>query len=117
MSSKMTNDELIWRINELKLFKKASQKTHFICKCNDTCIFVLSELTRNFLKNRFKIQNKKRICRKLFPLRFNLRKLADAKISIKEKRQILINIGVKALVYPIFQKILIPMLEHKVKVK
>lgn len=50
----------------------------------------------------------KRIIRKLLPLRFNLRKLADSKVSGREKRKILIDFGVRAIVYPILQKVLIP---------
>lgn len=108
MPSQMCNEEIPWRIQELKRFKQSSRKIHFICKCDDSCIFVLSELIKNFLDNKFKVKNMKRIIRKLLPLRFNLRKLADSKVSSREKRKILIDFGVRAIVYPILQKILIP---------
>jgi len=116
--SEMSDAEVCWRIQELKRFKKCSRKIHFICKCDDSCIFVLSELIRNFLDNKFKIKNIKRILQKLLPLRFNLRRLADSKVSSREKRKILIDFGFRALVYPILQKVLIPyclMLDGKKK--
>ncbi len=118
MPSEMSNEEMPWRLQELKRFKQSSHKIHFLCKCDEKCIFVLSELIRSFLDNKFKIRNMKRITRKLFPLRFNLRKLADSKVSVKAKREILIDFGIRALVYPILQKVLIPtvlMLEQKKK--
>ena len=117
-TTEMSNQDLLWRLQQLKSFKRARHKVHFLCKCDDTCIFVLSELMKNFLEKKFKIRNKKRIIKKLLPLRFSLRKLADETVSCKEKRQILIDIGVRVIIYPILRKILIPMvlkLEKKKK--
>jgi len=114
--TKMSSNDLQWRIQELKRFKRCSRKIHFLCKCDDSCIFVLGELIDNFLQKKLKIKNIRKIVKKLRPVRVNLRMLADSKVPVKTKRQLLIDFSFRALVYPIIQKVLIPsvlMLKHK----
>ena len=42
-TTEMTNQDLLWRLQQLKSFKRARHKVHFLCKCDDTCIFVSVE--------------------------------------------------------------------------
>jgi hypothetical protein len=59
--------------------------------CSDECIHAVCESCFNLLEGTIPIQKDKkvRLKSKLMPIRFHIRKLADPKLSVKEKKEIL----------------------------
>lgn len=107
----MTQNEIHERLKHLKCFKRNKQKSLFICKCEDIVIVALCELVKGFIQNKFEIKNIKKIIQKLSTIKNKLRRLVDPRISIRQKRQVLIDFGVQTLLYPILCSRLIPFLE------
>ena len=66
----------------------------------------------NLLKNE-KLKNKKAIQNKIKPIKEELEKLADANISLKNKRQILDKIGVEVI--SLISKHIVPLLDNLVE--
>ena len=107
----MSQSEIHERLKYLKCFKQNKQKSLFVCKCDDIVIIAICELVKGFIQNKFKIKNIKTIIKKLTNIKKKLRRLSDSHVSIKRKRQVLINFDVQTLLYPVLCKILIPFLE------
>jgi hypothetical protein len=74
-------------INQLK----TNQHLDFLNNCPDQCIQAICEACYNILHESLKIPKDKkcRLKKKLKPIRTDVRKLADPKLSVKTKRQIL----------------------------
>ena len=109
----MTQSEIHERLKHLKYFKQNKQKPLFVCKCEDIVIVAICELVKGFIKNKFKIKNIKTILQKLSNIKDKLRRLADTRISIRQKRKVLIDFGVQTLFYPVLCGRLIPFLERE----
>ena len=107
----MDQSEMCERLKHLKCFKQRKQKSLFVCKCEDVVIVALCEVVKGFIQNKFKINNIKTILQKLSSIKNKLRRLADPRISIRQKRQLLINFAVQSLLFPLLCRRLIPFLE------
>lgn len=99
------------QLDQLKSFKRHKQKAIFICKCEDIIISTIGQVLKGFLSDKFRLRNVKTICKKLARVKGDVRKLANSRTSIKQKRKILIRAAVQKLLYPILCKYLIPFLE------
>ena len=108
----MDKSEMCERLKHLKCFKQRKQKSLFMCKCEDIVIVALCEVVTGFIQNKFKINNIKTILRKLSSIKSKLRRLADPRVSIRQKRQLLINFSVQTLLFPLLCRRLIPFLEE-----
>ena len=77
-------------LQNMKQLKKA-ERLSFLKNCPDECIHALCEVCFNLLHQTINLEkNKKtRLKQKLKPIRVDLRKLADSKLSVKSKRRIL----------------------------
>ena len=108
---KMDQCEIRERLKHLKCFKQNRQKSFFVCKCEDIVIVALCEVVKDFIQNKFKIKNIKTILQKLVNIKDKLRRLVDHRVSIRQKRQILIDFTVQSLLYPLLCSRPIPFLE------
>ena len=109
----MTQSEIRERLKHLKYFKQNKQKSLFVCKCEDIVIIAICELVKGFIQNKFKIKNVKTILQKLSNIKLKIRRLVNPRVSIKQKRQVLIDFGVQTLLYPMICNRLIPFLEKE----
>ena len=77
-------------LQNMKQLKKA-ERLSFLKNCPDECIHALCEVCFNLLHQTIKLgkDKKYRLKQKLKPIRVDLRKLADSKLSVKSKRRIL----------------------------
>lgn len=96
------------KLQLLKCFSSTKHKCRYLCTTNDENIEALGDLLQDYLGERLKIPNLKRITKVLHPIRHMIRVLADKKVKTQDKRKILLEFGVKLLLYPILQKNLIP---------
>ena len=87
-------------------------KKEYLKECPKILINVLCEGCFNLLKHE-KLKNKKDVQNKIKPIREQFEKLADANISIKNKRQILDEIGIEVIA--LINKYLVPLLDNLVK--
>lgn len=102
-------------VANLKCFTKKRKKVHLICSCSDEIIHTISHLLYNFLHKKFKVKNFKKTKKELHPIRHFIRKLADKLVSTRVKRKILVNIGVRTILFPIIQNNLTPSLIKSLK--
>ena len=89
----MDSKTLQRKVDHLKCLSnlKAKDRLSVVDVCSDECIHAICESCFNLLKGTFPIEKEKskRLKSKLMPLRFHIRKLADPKVSVKEKKDIL----------------------------
>ena len=78
-------------LKHLSCFVKNKKKVHLLCGCEEDVIHAISHLIYNFLKGKLKINKEKSMRKKLYPIRFELRKLSDKRVSTRTKRKILID--------------------------
>ena len=102
-------------IKNLKCFTGKKKKIHLICSCDDELIHTISHLLYNFLHNRFKVKNSKKTYNQLFKIRHAIRKLADRRVSIRVKREILVGIAVRTILFPLIQENFVPSLLKSMK--
>ena len=102
-------------ITNLKCFTQRKKKIHLICSCSDEIIHSISHLLYNFLHNRLKVKSFQKTKEKLHPIRHWLRQLADRRVATRTKRKILVNIGVRTILYPIIKDNLLPSLLKTLK--
>jgi hypothetical protein len=83
-------------LNRIRTFEgikqlKTNQHKKFLNNCPDQCIDTICEACYNILHESLKIPKDKkcRLKKKLKPIRMDVRKLADPKLSVSAKRQIL----------------------------
>ena len=93
IQNKMDKQSLRKRVdtlNNMNQLKKA-ERLSFLKNCPDECIHALCEVCFNLLHQTIKLgkDKKYRLKQKLKPIRVDLRKLADSKLSVKSKRRIL----------------------------
>ena len=83
------------KVDFLKRFKNLKLKNKFstVKSCNNYDIHTLCECVYNILHNGLKLNSfhKTKIKKSLKPIKLQVRKLADAKVSIKTKRKLLSN--------------------------
>ena len=87
-------------------------KKEYLKECPKTLINVLCEGCFNLLKHE-NLKNKKNVQIKIKPIKEQFGKLADANISIKDKRQILDKIGVEVI--SLINKHIVPLLDDLVE--
>ena len=87
-------------------------KKEYLKECPEILINVLCEGCFNLLKHE-KLKNKKDVQNKIRPIKEQFEKLADANISIKNKRQILDEIGIEVIA--LINKYIVPLLDNLVK--
>ena len=104
-------------VKKLTCFTRKKKKVHLICSCDDEIIDTLAQLLYNFIQRKFKIKQEKKVREKLFPFRHSVRKLADKRISIKTKRKLLVDVGIRTILYPIIVHNLLPSLLKTMKKK
>jgi hypothetical protein len=70
---------------------KPDQKLDFLKNCSDECIHTICEACYNILNQSLKFNKDKlyRVKKKLKPIRDDVRKLSNPKLSVKTKREIL----------------------------
>lgn len=89
----MDTQSILNRIQTLKHIKKLKRNQHldFLNKCPDECIHTICEACYNILNQSVKLNKdqKHRVKKKLKPIRDDVRKLSDPKLSVKTKRKIL----------------------------
>ena len=75
----------------IKKIKKEKDRLNFMNICSDNCIHSLCEACFNLIHNNIPLEKSKksRLKKKLTPIRFHLRKLADPTVSVKDKRDLL----------------------------
>ena len=96
------------RLKLLECFANSEHKCHYICTVDDRSIEVVSDLVSDFIHKKIKVPGAKKIAKILRPIRHLIRILADDEIKTHTKRKILIQFGIKLLLYPIISKNLIP---------
>ena len=87
-------------------------KKEYLKECSKTLINVLCEGCFNLLKHE-KLKNKKDVQNKIRPIKEQFEKLADANVSIKNKRKILDKIGVEVI--SLINKHIVPLLDNLVE--
>ena len=89
----MDEPSMLNRIHTLKTIKqlKANQHLDFLKNCPDECIHAVCEACYNILNQSLKLNKdqKHRVKKKLKPIRDDIRKLSNAELSVKTKREIL----------------------------
>ena len=86
--SSSTIEERKETLRQIKDLRKEERKP-FIEKCSSECIHTICEACYNFLNGGIKLKKFKSIKDKIRPHRFDIRKLANPRISVKSKRKIL----------------------------
>ena len=106
----MNTDTILQQFKLLKCFvrTKSENRCHYLCTAKDQNIEALSDLLRDFINEKLKLSDLKVIAKSLYPIRHLVRILADKKVKTKTKRKILLQFGVKLLLFPILEKDLIP---------
>ena len=79
----------------------------FMETCSDNCIDSMCEFCFNLIEDNLPLEKSKRnrIKKKLNPIRFKLRKLADPKVSALEKRKLLQEKQVGEGIFPLITSI------------
>ena len=89
----MDKQAMLNRIHTLKTIKqlKSSQHLDFLTNYPDECIHAVCEACYNILYQSLKLNwdQKHRVKKKLKPIRDDIRKLSNAELSVKTKREIL----------------------------
>ena len=102
------------RVNLFQNMKqlKRNERMSFLKNCPDECIHALCEVCYNLLHQTIKLQKDKkhRLKQKLKPIRINVRKLADSKLSVKSKRKLLSNPQVGNGIFTILASTVLPAL-------
>ena len=102
------------RINILQDIKqlKANQRLDFLKNCSNECIHAICEVCYNILHESLKLNKDKkyRIKQKLKPIRVDVRKLADAELSVNTKRKILSKPQVGRGVFTVLASTVLPAL-------
>ena len=102
------------RVNLFQNMKqlKRDERMSFLKNCPDECIHALCEICFNLLHQSIKLQKDKkhRLKQKLKPIRVDVRKLADSKLSVKSKRKLLSNPQVGHGIFTILASTVLPAL-------
>ena len=110
----MNKETLNKRIQHLQCFKELRKKDRLkvVDICSDECIHAICETCYNILEDAIPLNKtkKSRLKSKLMPLRFHIRKLADPKVSIKEKKGVLKNPQVGEGIFTILASTVLPAL-------
>ena len=89
----MDSKTLQRKVDHLKCLSnlKVKDRLSVVDICSDECIHAICESCFNLLKGTLPIEQekRKRLKFKLMPIRFHIRKLADPKVSVKQKKDIL----------------------------
>lgn len=92
-NKKMDKQTMKKRVNMFENMKqlKGDERLSFLKNCPDECIHALCEICFNLLQQTIKLKKDKkhRLKQKLKPIRVDVRKLADSKLSVKSKRKLL----------------------------
>lgn len=112
---KQDKDKLERRLKLLKCFSSTKHKCRYLCTANDENIEAVGELLHDYLREKIKIPNLKRVTRILHPIRYMIRSLADKTVKTQEKRKILLDFSVKLILYPIIKKQMIPSMSKFIK--
>lgn len=104
-------------LKNLKCFTRDKKKIHFVCCCEDNIIKSISQLLKHFLNKKLKIKKRTKLRRKLYPIRRHIRKLADVKVSLRGRRQILVDNKVSTILFPILKNTFVPELQKLVEKK
>lgn len=102
-------------LDNLQCFSGNKRKVHLICSCEDKIIHSLSQLIFNLLHAKIKLRNPKKTRQILSPIRHSLRKLADKRVSVRSKRKILVQVGIRTILFPIIRNNLLPSLVKSLK--
>ena len=97
-------------LKNLECFAKNKRKTHLLCGCDEDIIHAISQLIYNFLKGKLKIKREKSVRKQLYPIRLEIRKLADKRICTRTKRKILVDKNIREILHPIIKNNLLPAL-------
>lgn len=97
-------------ISNLKSFIRKKKKVHFLCRCNDQIIHNICHLIFNIFYGNLKIKNPKKTHKLLYPMRDILKKLCNRKVSTKVKRKILVDAGIRKILFPQIQDNFFPCL-------
>lgn len=111
----MNTDTVLEQFKLLKCFVRSKSKCHYLCTIKDQNIEALSDLLHEFINEKLKLSDLKAKAKSLYPIRHLIRILADKKVKTKTKRKILLQFGVKLLLFPILEKDLIPCFGKLVK--
>ena len=102
------------RISTLKHIKqlKPNQRLAFLKNCPEVCIHALCEVCYNLLHPSLKLSKDKkyRLKKKWIPIREDLRKLANTKLSVKAKRKLLSKPQVGRGIFTILATTVLPAL-------
>lgn len=102
-------------LKNLKCFTGNKKKIHLLCGCEDNIIKAISYILERFLDNKLVIKKRTRLRKKLYPVRKDIRKLVDRRVSIREKRKILVNRKVRDILHPVIKDTLVPILQKSLK--
>ena len=110
----MDKQTLTNRVKTLQHIKqlKSNQRLDFLKNCSNECIHAICEVCYNILHESLKLNKDKkfRIKKKLKPIRVDVRKLADAKLSVNTKRKILSKPQVGRGVFTVLASTVLPAL-------
>lgn len=110
----MNKETLNKRIKHLQCFKELRKEDRLkvVDICSDECIHAICETCYNILEDAIPMERRKKnqLKSKLMPLRFHIRKLADPKVSIKEKKGVLKNPQVGEGIFTILASTVLPAL-------
>lgn len=110
----MNKETLNKRIQHLQCFKELRKKDRLkvVDICSDECIHAICETCYNILEDAIPMDRRKKnkVKSQLMPLRFHIRKLADPKVSIKEKKGVLKNPQVGEGIFTILASTVLPAL-------
>ena len=108
---KRTLRKRITTLQNMKQLKKA-ERLSFLENCPDECIHALCEICFNLLHQTIQLKKDKkhRLKQKLKPIRVDVRKLADSKLSVKSKRKLLSNPQVGHGIFTILASTVLPAL-------
>ena len=96
------------RLKLLKCFTGCKHKCRYICNVDNESIEALSGLMSDFIRRKLKVPKIKKIIKMLQPVRHLIRILADSDVKTSTKRKILIQWGIRYILYPILSKTIIP---------
>ena len=91
---------------------KRDKRFSFLKTCPDECIHALCEVCFNLLHQTLKLgkDKKYRLKKKLQPIRVDVRKLADSKLSVRSKRKLLSKPQVGNGIFTILASTILPAL-------
>lgn len=96
------------RLKLLKCFTGSKHKCRYICTVDNESIEALSGLMSDFIRRKLKVPKIKKIIKMLQPVRHLIRILADSNVKTSTKRKILLQWGIRYILYPILSKTIIP---------